>query len=235
MILYMFLFTISGFSQDWSSKLIDLAKTTFEVTRLNPTDPSPTTEWMGDNALSLNAKSIKCSLWGPPDIITFSLSKNDVWDRRYFCKPVLKLKQMIDSVQYGKWNQHYYNSCNAYDFPTPKPVGQIQIRCPELVGAPAPEARLGMSDGVVTITSSKGNSSLKLKFTNMLTKDIMVLSGETKGIPVLTIRLYRHFDIIKSGQSFLAGVVEGKDHAVPLPGFDYSVFRKDRYTIGSSN
>ena len=211
-------------AQSWSPKLVDLAKTTFEVVRLNPTDPSPPSEWMGDNALNLNAKSIKCSLWGPPDIITFSLSKNDVWDRRSFNKPILKLRQMIDSVQYGNWDRHYYDSYQAYDFPTPKPVGQIQIRCPELINAAAPEAKLAMSDGIVTITSADSNASVKVKFANMMTKNVMVMKGDIKGIHGLTIRLYRHFDSSKSGQSWIAGS-EGKP--IPLEGYDYSLHKDE--------
>ena len=225
MILGLLLLGISAASQSWPPKLIDLAKNTTEVVSLNPSDPSPSTEWLGGNALSLNAKSIKCSLWGPPDIITFSLSKNDIWDRRYFNKPVLKQKQMMDSVQNGNWNQHYYNSYNAYDFPAPKPVGQIQVRCPELMNATSPEATLSMSDGIVSIRAANGDASLQLKFANMMTKNVMVLSGEIKGISKITIRLFRHYDILKCGQSFLAGVAEGKDHPIPLTGFDYSTFK----------
>jgi len=94
----------------WSPKLIDLAKTTFEEVKLNPTDPSPSSELMGDNALNLNASP--------------------------------------------------------------------------------PEAELAMSDGVVTIAAAAGNASLKVKFANMMTKNVMILKGEVKGIPELTIRLY---------------------------------------------
>jgi len=224
LISYALLVIITGCAQNGSPKLADLAKTTFEVVNLNPTDPSPTSEWMGDNALNLNAKSIKCALWGPPGIITFSLSKNDVWDRRYLNLPVLKLKKMIDGVKDGNWNDGYY-SYNAFDFPTPKPVGQIQIRSSELKNASSPEAKLSLSDGAVTITAATDSASLKVKFANMMTKNVMVLSGEVKGIPELTIRLYRHFDILKSGQSFMAGVTQLKDYPVPMPGFDYSAFK----------
>jgi len=218
-ILCALLVSLTGVAQSRLPKLIDLAKTTFEMVKLDPTDPSPDCEWMGGNALNLTAKSIKCSLWGPPDIITLSLSKNDVWDRRYFCKPVLKLQQMIDSVQNGNWNQHYYNTYNAYDFPCQKPVGQIQIRCPELRNAQAPEAKLAMSDGIVTITAVDSIASLKMKFANMMTKDVMILSGEVKGIPELTIRLYRHFDIKKSGGRWWTGGGQ------PLKGFDYTAYK----------
>ncbi len=217
------LFCINVGAQNMPSTLIELAKTTFEVVKLNPTDPSPSSDWLGGNALNLSAKSIKCSLWGPPDIITFSLSKNDVWDRRYFDKPVLKLQQMIDSIQDGSWKQHYYNSYNAYDFPCPKPVGQIQIRCPELKNAPSPEANLAMSDGVVTINAVDSNASLTVKFANMMTKDVMVLGGETKGITGLTIRLFRHFDTTKRGGRRWSGGGLGQ----PLQGFDYSLHKDE--------
>jgi hypothetical protein len=223
-IFYTILIGVTSAAQNLSPRLIDLAKSTFEVVKLNPTDPSPPSEWMGDNALNLNARSIKCSLWGPPDIITFSLSKNDVWDRRSFNKPLLTLRQMIDSVQQGDWTRHYYDSYQAYDFPTPKPVGQIQIRCPELKNASSPEAKLAMSDGVVTITAADSTASIKVKFANLMTGNVMILKGEVTGIPKFKIRLFRHFDSSKSGQSWIAGS-EGK--AIPLEGYDYSIHKDE--------
>ena len=88
-------------------------------------------------------EDLEISFWNQPQALTFSLAKNDVWDRRYFgdTKKLITLEDVRRVCFGGEMGparnlglpdtpQVLYA---AYDFPCPKPVGQIIIRCGELV------------------------------------------------------------------------------------------------------
>lgn len=51
---------------------------------LNPTNPQPDIfgEPFNGPAMSINSLKMRTTLWGPPNRITISLNKNNVWDRR---------------------------------------------------------------------------------------------------------------------------------------------------------
>jgi len=77
----------------------EAAKSVVVEANLNPTDP-------GRSAMKINNLKMQTSLWGPPDRITISLTKNNVWDRRlhYFEAPTL---QELTEGAYAPVNKYY--------------------------------------------------------------------------------------------------------------------------------
>ncbi|MFH1267369.1 MAG: hypothetical protein ABIK89_16720 [Planctomycetota bacterium] len=76
---------------------------------------------------------LEVSFWNQPQAMTFSVAKNDVWDRRYFGNrkrliTIDDVRRVCASGQIGRSSdlgipdtpQALYS---AYDFPCPKPVG----------------------------------------------------------------------------------------------------------------
>jgi hypothetical protein len=79
--------------------LREAAQTVMVESTLNPTDPYR-------SAMRINNLKMQTSLWGPPDRITISLTKNNVWDRRlhYFKAPTLQ--EMTDGA-FSPANKYY--------------------------------------------------------------------------------------------------------------------------------
>ncbi len=49
---------------------------------LNATSPLPSDGSFGGAAVSINNLKMRTTLWGPPDRVTISIKKNNVWDLR---------------------------------------------------------------------------------------------------------------------------------------------------------
>ena len=71
--------------------LREAAQATVLEGTLNPTDP-------GRSAMSLNNLKMHTVMWGQPDRITISVTKNNVWDRRLHEFPAPTLQEMTEGA-----------------------------------------------------------------------------------------------------------------------------------------
>ena len=98
-------------------------------------------------------------LWGPDSAITLSVGKSDVWDRRLAPseKPVLTFDEMVKMAYEGDPailnGAAYYTGYNSYDFPCPKPVGQLILQLPFLGPDASLLAEESAEETVLTATS----------------------------------------------------------------------------------
>ncbi len=144
------------------------------------------------------------SFWNQPRAMTFSMAKNDVWDRRYFgdTKKIITLEDVRRVRFEGKIGrrsdlglpdspQALYS---AYDFPCPKPVGQVIVRIDELRGHDKYVVGTGHK-GLMVAKAKKGNAKAALWGLLHRTKNLLVLRGEYAGLsqPV-RVQFYRHKD-----------------------------------------
>ncbi|MBI2438781.1 MAG: hypothetical protein HYV36_08235, partial [Lentisphaerae bacterium] len=214
----------------WSKqkRLWALAQASSEQCRIVPDDPQPLGTWGGGQAVRLGNERLKVSLWGPPGQLTWSINKTDVWDRRLFPeKQALTLAEIreicfCESYQAKPFtNRHgYYDSYQAYDFPCPKPVGQLILMCPELAGIEQPTATLRHSDGRVDVPLKSAKAGGAVASMVMMTRNILLVRGQFAGLtqPV-SVRLYRHCDTLQPGRSWIGG---GGAEPQALEGYDYS-------------
>jgi len=186
-------------------------------------------------------EDLEISFWRGPSPFVFSLAKNDVWDRRYFGDD--KRAITIDDVRRVclEFRGHDPNPVRpdwvmppqtrqsdlglpnaphalylAYDFPCPKPVGQLRLRCPDIEGAEwtAGEAA---SDTLVA-TAQKGDAKAALWAWLHRAQNLLVVRGEYAGLSQpLAIELFRHQDTAPPNNS-----VDAIAHYNGDAGYDYS-------------
>jgi len=185
-----------------------------------PGDPQPIGTWGGGTAPNLSTQELKISLWGPPSALTLSLGKTDVWDRRRIWPPPLTLAQVRERVKRGQLELKYYEDWRAYDFPCPKPVGQVIVSSADLEGASQPEAILHCRDGMAQVEVRQKTSKAILKYLPMMTGNLIAVECDFRGLtkPV-SMRLYRHRDTQVYGKSWQA---YGGPDPEPFQGYDYS-------------
>ena len=114
--------------------------------------PQPEGLWpnVDGPAVNLGTRTLKIGLWGPPEALTLSLAKTDVFDRRRACEPPLTLEEIrqgafdpaneppaghkvplrgdMGYLVPGGGRAERYASWDAYPFPCPKPVGQVIVK-----------------------------------------------------------------------------------------------------------
>jgi hypothetical protein len=192
----------------------------FEST-LDPTNPQPDYGGnpFGGPSMTIDNLKMRSTIWGPPDRITISVTKNNVWDRRLHEFTVPSLQEITDGA-FAPANKDYagvkgnslrpldlgwlqkaggpvdpYRRPIRYAFPCLKPVGQIIIGIDALTGAKAPTLWQQCGSGLVTLQANKGDASAKLEYVLSMTADTYAIRGSLTGInsPV-TLRLYRHQD-----------------------------------------
>ena len=185
-----------------------------------PSDPQPAGTWGGGTAPNLGTQELKISLWGPPSALTLSLGKTDVWDRRRIWEAPLTLRQIRYKVRQGEVALKYYASSQAYDFPCPKPVGQVIISSADLESASQPAAITRCRDGATSVEIADGASKATLVYLPMMTGNVIAVKCDFKGLtkPV-SVRLYRHRDTQVYGKSLSA---YGGPDPKPFAGYDYS-------------
>jgi hypothetical protein len=203
--------------------LWELARDQVDTLPLPPSDPQPVGTWGGGTALPLNNGQLKVSLWGPPEQLTFSLGKTDVWDRRYFPETPLTIEQIRERCFRDDYAKNplgkYFDSLEAYDFPTPKPVGQLILLASGLQGGRQPTASTRRADGVAVVPVESGAADGKIEAMTLMTRNVLAVRGDLAGLAEAPqVRVYRHQDTMLPGQSW--GLGEGKMR--PLPGFDYT-------------
>ena len=153
---------------------------------------------------------LEISFWSGPSPLAFSLAKNDVWDRRYFgdrMKPVDidDIRRMCFGGTIPPANGPFATNTPqalylAYDFPCPKPVGQVIVRCPDLEGADWSAGRA--SDGALVTRAEKGGARGSLSAFLCRTRNVFVLRGDYAGLTQpLQVQLFRHQDTTPQGTS----------------------------------
>jgi len=156
---------------------------------------------------------LEISFWNGPSPLAFSLAKNDVWDRRYFGdrKRIVDI-DAIRAMCFGGTippangpfpadsPQALYL---AYDFPCPKPVGQVVVRCPDVEGAEWTAGRA--SDGSLVTQATKADARANLSAFLHRTRNLFVIRGDYSGLTQpLQIQLFRHQDTTPQGTSIAA-------------------------------
>lgn len=188
---------------------------------LHPNDPRPDFGGEPFNGPSMAVTNLKMrsTIWGPPDRITVSLNKNDVWDRRLHEFRVPTIQDLTDGA-FAKLNENYtgiegnslrpkdlgwlwkeggshdpYRSPMRYAFPSLKPVGQIILAIDALAGAEAPRLSQSCADGVVSLHVANGNANARLHYVLGMTSNVYAVRGQLSGIEApISLRLYRHRD-----------------------------------------
>jgi hypothetical protein len=77
--------------------LVEIAHTQTIQRLVSKGNPQPVGLNGSDGNPNLSNPKMKISLWGPPDQLTLSISKNDVWDRRRGFDNEVTLQQLKDS------------------------------------------------------------------------------------------------------------------------------------------
>ncbi|MDI6451329.1 glycosyl hydrolase family 95 catalytic domain-containing protein [Anaerobaca lacustris] len=194
---------------------------TFKNT-LAPRDPQP--NWgcyPRGSAMTINNLKMRTTIWGPPERVTISLTKNNVWDRRVNTRGLTAptLQEIIDGA-YSPANKGYvgkhpetqrprgygyllkeggfydpYREPIEYSMPCLKPVGQIVMGMDPLADAAAPEAIQSCANGVVKLEVIKGGAKANLQYVLGMTSNLYAVRGEFSGIDSpIWLRLYRHRD-----------------------------------------
>ena len=193
----------------------------FEST-LNATNPQPDFGGnpFGGPSMTIDNLKMRSTIWGPPDRITISITKNNVWDRRLHEFPVPSLQDITQTAAYAALNKDYvgvkgnslrpvdlgwlrkeggpidpYRKPMRYAFPCLKPVGQIIIGIDALAGAKPPTVTQNCGNGLTTVHSENGDAKATLEYVLPMANDTYAIRGNFVGVnsPV-TMRLYRHRD-----------------------------------------
>jgi hypothetical protein len=213
------------------ASLKEAAKTTVIERTLHPTNPMPSV------AMTVNNLKMRTTIWGPPNQITISVTKNNVWDRRvnWYTPPTI---EEITEGAFSPANKDYlgyqpgltlrpvnlgwlkkeggeidpYRKPVRYAFPCLKPVGQIIVGIDPLAGAQAPMVTQNCGTGVTSLQIAKGDAKANLEYVLLMDKDVYAIKGSLSGIKTTAwLRLYRHRDT--SHQMYMTA--DGKRYTVP--------------------
>jgi hypothetical protein len=188
---------------------------------LHPTNPQPDNAGnpFGGPSMTINNLKMRTTIWGPPDRITISLTKNNVWDRRLHEFPAPTLQDLTEGA-FAPVNKSYvgvrgnslrpvdlgwlrkeggsydpYRKPMRYAFPCLKPAGQIILGIDPLGGAAAPRLTQSCANGVVTLQAAKGDARATIEYVLGMTSNIYAIRGDLAGIKTpVWLRLYRHQD-----------------------------------------
>ncbi len=159
-----------------------------------------------DEGIRIRNGDIGMMLWGPHNRPTFSIGKADVWDRRFYGhkEPVITLADLKEYAKTGDFPDPGYQTYCAYDFPGPKPVGQLIIGLPGTEDQWAAEMKQE-GPGVLMLTATRlgtrGEQRLDLRIYVHAARNLIVIEGDThKGLEGLWFRLYRHQDTCVLGK-----------------------------------
>jgi hypothetical protein len=200
--------------------LKEAAKSATIDSTLIATGPQGNTgELFSTAGMPINNLKMRTMIWGPPERITISLNKSNVWDRRLheFKPPTI---EEITEGAFAPVNAGYvgvaggsYRPVNLgwlakeggpvdpyrypmrYAFPSLKPVGQIILGVDALAGAAAPVLSQNCANGVVSFKVEKGAAKAELEYVLGMASDTYAIRGSFTGIDTpLWLRLYRHRD-----------------------------------------
>ncbi len=157
------------------------------------------------------------SLWNKPDELTWSVSKTDIWDRRYYgdAKRVVTLEEVRRLAFNGDPEKVLTNNTpgfpgsahllyRAYDFPCPKPAGQVIFRSSELRGAKNYKAELDMVNGILTVSARKDEARCLINTFISPVHSVMVFQTQYRNLnQPLCFELYRHRDTLVRGETVM--------------------------------
>jgi hypothetical protein len=224
---------------DQEPTLYEIAQTVSIERQLHPADPQPAGLWGGISP-NLCTPQMKMSLWGPPERITLSMGKTDVWDRRKgWEKPVTlsEIKRGVFSVanrndeavpgwvgkqikimrpEGGFWDP--YASWTAYPFPCSKPVGQAIILSDDFKEMNQQvTGKTQCHNGLTTVTLDHGDTHANIEYLPLMNEATTAIRASFRGLTMpVSVRLYRHRDIIRDG---IVNVKWGPSWR--LDGYDY--------------
>ena len=146
-------------------------------------------------------------LWGPPTQPTLSLGKSDLWDRRWAGErqapvPLSRIRELARSGGLAQiapsTNDTIYSPAYRYDFPCPKPGGQL------ILGLPfAERARIApAAQGGWWLRVDGQGKQLEVLVWIPLRRVVAVVELFPRGLTAadLWVRVYRHTDTILPGQ-----------------------------------
>ncbi len=206
---------------DREPSLWELAKQQTVSQPIPPQDPQPVGTSFGGTAVGMSTKELKISLWGPPERLTLSLGKTDVWDRRCYQEPVLTIDQIRQIAQKGeKPPNNYYSGWRAYDTPCPKPVGQMILGCEDFAQDSRPTAVTSLQNGIRHVEMENHGSKVLIRYLPLMEQNVIAIQCDYAGLrnPVW-VRLYRHQDTLLYGKSMMA---YGGPDPKPYKGYDYT-------------
>lgn len=137
--------------------------------------------------LRLQNDDIGVILWGPNHTPTLSIGKSDVWDRRnpLSPEPVLTMAQIIDMARAGDPTilhpAIYYSAYSRYDFPCPKPVGQLILQFAFMRA----DGRISVNrdgDRAIQIRAMRDNKRLNLRIFVSAVRNLIVISGTVENL-----------------------------------------------------
>lgn len=160
------------------------------------------------DALLLENDIVGARLWGPATQPTLSIGRADIWDRRWFAErqPLVTLARLRELAMADRLsevapevNRTVYNLYGQYDFPCPKPGGQVILGLPF---ATAAGARV-LPDGGVELQAEGPGGRLTATIFVMLTRPLVVVDCRPDGPAVngCWVRVYRHRDTVRPGEA----------------------------------
>lgn len=199
--------------------LKEIAKLVHIRRNLHPTCPQPQAAWSMDSKLYMHHPSIKAAMWGPPEQMTLSLIKSDIFDRRIADPAILTIQDICEGA-YSEANEGFldvqasgntrpkygsldprggrrepYAAFRAYPFPCQKPVGQIIVRNDDFIDYGPPETIQQCSNGLTRTTLAHGDASLQLEVLLSMKRTVIATRMQFEGLSKpLSFRLFRHRD-----------------------------------------
>ena len=146
------------------------------------------------------------ALWGPNHRPTFLLGKADIWDRRFYGhkEKVITLADIKRAATTGEGLAEIqaggYTTYGAYDFPCPKPGGQLIVGLPDPPEGWKIETRTGPSPGEMVLIATRGEQRLEMRAYVHAARNLLVIEGQAKGVESCFLRLWRHRDTLKLGE-----------------------------------
>lgn len=182
---------------------------------------APPTSVLGlePGALRLSNDDVGIILWGPDSAPTLSVGKSDIWDRRNPKppQPVLTLARIMEMARAEKFRSlgSYYTVYGSYDFPCPKPAGQLILKLPFM----EPGGKLTVDRSrkyELALRAANGAKALDLRVYVSAVRNLIVMEVHSRGLAAgdVAVRLYRHRDTILPGDALnptIGGKVSPKD------------------------
>jgi hypothetical protein len=229
--------------------LREAAKSFVLENTLNPTDPLP--DWNcypPGKAMTINNLKMRTTVWGPPERVTVSLTKNNVWDRRVNVRGLVAptLKVITDGAfspanegfagkahdSQRPWGYGYllknggfhdpYRQPHEYPMPCLKPVGQIIMGMDPLTGAKPPKVTQSCANGLVELEETRGDARARLQYVLGMESNLYAIRGEFSGMDApIWLRLYRHRDTAHMAYMSADGKTYTKEGTEVDKGFNY--------------
>ncbi|MBT4497876.1 MAG: hypothetical protein HOC74_09155, partial [Gemmatimonadetes bacterium] len=155
------------------------------------------------DALTLENDIVGLRLWGPATQPTLSLGRADIWDRRWFSErqplvTMARIKELASADRLAEVapedNHTVYDLYGRYEFPCPKPGGQVILGCPFATATRAHRR----PDGVIELSAVSSAGRLDAEIWVSLTRSLVVADCRSEGLVSgdLWVRVWRHRDTL---------------------------------------